>query len=138
MNTKHYLDTAPFIYWIENHPVYAEKVESYLIDTRLEGDFLVTSVLSFAEYGVMPERIGRKDLIQSFEELLEDFNFEYLEISHSIARISFQLRAKYNFLKSMDALQLAAAIKSGCATFLTNDKRLMKISELKVILLDDY
>lgn len=37
----------------------------------------------------------------------------------------------------MDALQLVAAVKSGCSIFLTNDKQLRQFKELTVVTMDD-
>ena len=36
-----------------------------------------------------------------------------------------------------DALQIAVAIQEGCEAFLTNDRRLARVAELRVLLLDD-
>ena len=36
-----------------------------------------------------------------------------------------------------DALQLAVAIEQGCEAFLTNDRRLARLTELRVLVLDD-
>ncbi len=41
------------------------------------------------------------------------------------------------FLRTPDALQLATAIHHNCNKFLTNDKKLKQISEIKVILITD-
>lgn len=48
-----------------------------------------------------------------------------------------ELRARYA-LRTPDALQLAVAIRAGCDAFLTNDVRLRRVSELRIILLDDH
>lgn len=63
----------------------------------------VTSVVSLAEFGVYPERNGRPDLIQDFENALADFSFEFLDINVPITRIAYRLRAKYVFLKGMES-----------------------------------
>jgi predicted nucleic acid-binding protein len=36
-----------------------------------------------------------------------------------------------------DALQIAVALEEGCGAFLTNDRRLGRVSELRVLVLDD-
>jgi predicted nucleic acid-binding protein len=46
------------------------------------------------------------------------------------------LRARYP-VRTPDALQIAAALSNGCQAFLTNDKRLKPVSELKILVLDD-
>lgn len=58
-------------------------------------------------------------------------------ISDSAARISAMIRAKYRAIKLADALQLAVAIDCNCDCFLTDDKRLGQVREVKVLLLDD-
>jgi predicted nucleic acid-binding protein len=47
-----------------------------------------------------------------------------------------ELRAKYN-LRTADALQVASALSVNCDTFLTNDKQLNRLTELRVLVLDD-
>ena len=37
----------------------------------------------------------------------------------------------------MDALQISVAIEKDCDQFLTNDKKLKKISELQILLVED-
>ncbi|MDQ7051522.1 MAG: hypothetical protein Q9P14_00950 [candidate division KSB1 bacterium] len=40
-------------------------------------------------------------------------------------------------MRMPDALQLAAAIANDCDAFLTNDTRLQKVSDIKVVLLNE-
>jgi len=134
---KIFFDTAPFIYLIENHPNYYSKVEQFFVTIDQDDCELITSVLSMAEYGVKPEKENRQDLIADFDSLLVDFHFQVIDINVGIARKSYQLRAKYEFLKAMDALQLATALWIGCSRFFTNDKKLKKIEELKVVLVEE-
>ncbi len=51
-----------------------------------------------------------------------------IEINEEIAKFAYQLRAKYPFLKSMDALQLACS-KGLICDFITNDIKLKTINE---------
>ena len=132
---KIFIDTAPFIYIVENHPEFAETAIRKISTSITNGDTLVTSVVTLMEFGVKPEREERQDIIQRFENLLEELEIELLNIDKMLARRAYQLRAKYTFLKGMDALQLAAALSSNCEEFVTNDIKLKKINELKVILL---
>ncbi len=46
------------------------------------------------------------------------------------------LRARYN-IRLPDALQLARDIDAGCDAFLTNDTQFKRITELKVLVLDE-
>lgn len=36
-----------------------------------------------------------------------------------------------------DALQVAVALERGCEAFLTNDRRLARVTELRVLVLDE-
>jgi predicted nucleic acid-binding protein len=54
----------------------------------------------------------------------------------NIAKLSAGLRAKYS-LKTPDAIQLAAAIYCSADYFLTNDKRLATVKNIKVLTLED-
>lgn len=134
---KVFFDTAPFIYLIENHPDYYAKVEQCFVKAEEDNWELLTSVLSIAEFGVKPEKEDRQDLIIDLDNLLIDFHFQVVDINVEIARQSYQLRAKYNALKAMDSIQLAVAIKMGCTQFFTNDKKLKKVEELNVTLIDE-
>lgn len=88
------------------------------------------------EFGVKPYRASEIEVLQSFKSLLLDLTIEVLPVDEPIAERAYQLRAKYPFLKGMDALQLAAALNSNCSEFITNDKQLAKISEISIRLLE--
>jgi predicted nucleic acid-binding protein len=137
-NSKIFFDTAPFIYWLEQHPTLCLKARKFVADAVAFNCDFTTSVVSFAEFGVYPERNGRPDLIQDFEDAIADFSFDFLEINLPIARMAYRLRAKYTFLKGMDAFQLAAALHSGCQYFLTNGRPLSVITEINIIILEDW
>jgi predicted nucleic acid-binding protein len=47
---------------------------------------------------------------------------------------SILMRVKYN-LKLPDALQIATALETGCDAFLTDDKALKRLTELKILVL---
>lgn len=57
---------------------------------------------------------------------------ELIPISRESLEKAADLRAKYSWLKTPDAIHLAAAIESGCDAFLTNDRRLERCTEIKV------
>jgi len=61
-----------------------------------------------------------------------------IEISEGTAETAGKLRGRYPFLKTVDAIQLAAALDVGAGAFLTNDVKLQQLNELKVLALKDY
>lgn len=132
-----FFDTAPFIYLIENHPEFAEKVKSLITNAIIEGEEMVTSVVTIAEFGIKPTRDNRPDLVEKFEDLLSRLNIEVLVIDQAAAKRAYELRAKYQFLKGMDAFQLALSINAKCDRFVTNDKKLKRITETKIETMDD-
>ena len=65
-------------------------------------------------------------------------NLSMIEISEGTAEIAGRLRGRYSFLKTADAIQLAAALEVGAEAFVTNDVKLKQFNELNVIILKDY
>jgi len=65
------LDSAAFIYFIEEHPLY-EPLLSPLFEQRIEHgeNQAVTSVVTLAEVLVQPKRVARDDLAQKYREFL--------------------------------------------------------------------
>jgi predicted nucleic acid-binding protein len=57
--------------------------------------------------------------------------------SVALLRRAAHLRASSG-LKTPDALQLAAALESGCSVFLTNDERIPQVAGLRVLQAQDY
>ncbi|MCI5149129.1 MAG: PIN domain-containing protein, partial [Candidatus Electrothrix sp. MAN1_4] len=63
-------------------------------------------------------------------------NFELVQIDEEIAERASELRSSYN-LRTPDALQIAAALSADCEVFLTNDKKLKQVKDIRVIVLND-
>lgn len=133
---KLFIDTSLFIYLIERHPRFVNQVSNIILDGISKNRSFVTSVITLMEFGVMPEKMNRQDLIPKFLQLLDDLQIPLVEIDKSIAQLASKLRADHPFLKSMDALQLAVALETGCGQFITNDRKLAKVSEIEIILLE--
>ncbi len=134
---KIFIDTAPFIYLIENHPVFASKMKTLITDAIVNGEEIITSVVTISEFGVKPTKENRSDIIKKFEELLTRLDVEILVIDQSAAKKAYELRAKYQFLKGMDAFQLALSINEKCGRFITNDRKLKRVTEINVDTMDD-
>ena len=132
------LDTAVFIYLIEEHPQFLTTVEPVFaaIDAgALQG---VTSALTLLETLVAPYRAGNAALAQKYEALLtRSRNIHLLELHRPLLRAAAQLRATFG-VKPPDALQLAAALTWGCPFYLTNDRELPAIPGMRLLQLRDY
>jgi predicted nucleic acid-binding protein len=78
------------------------------------------------------------NLVEQFICLLKNRNnFYLLDISSEIAITAGELRGRYPFLKSMDALQIAAAMEKNVDVFLTNDLKLKQVNNINVWTMED-
>ena len=133
---KVFVDTAPFIYFIEkdiNNPQYYEKVKCFFRDGYNHDKKFVSSVITIEEYFVFPYRNKEYAYIDMFYRLIEITNMEIIEINQEIAKKAAQIRAEYKGFKAMDALQLSIASMSKCDLFLTNDKQLKQFREIECL-----
>jgi predicted nucleic acid-binding protein len=132
------VDTAIFIHLIEEDPRFLPLVEPIFEDVAAGRRELVTSALTLLEVVVVPYRAGNADLAQRYEELLSNSRgITVMDLSRDQLRTAAQLRAATG-VKTPDALQLAAALRAGCMTFVTNDRRIPAVSGIRVLQLGDY
>ena len=132
------LDTAIFVYFIEEHPQYLPLVDP-LFEAIAAGELeAVTSSLTLLEVLVVPFRFANAALIHQYDVLLtKSRGLRLVDLDRDFLRAVAQLRAATR-VKTPDAIQLTAAIATGCSVFLTNDSRLPKVPGLRILQLDDY
>ena len=135
--SKVFIDTAPFIYALEDNAQYSAVVRKVFSEYYTKETPLCTSLLTFTEYCVIPYRQNDIRKITDFESFISDAGIFLVPFSVKIAKYAAQIRAKYIGIKAMDALQLAFAIQNGCDIFLTNDKQLRQVGEINVLLVDE-
>ena len=132
-----YVDTSPFIYYLENSALYMDKMKHFFelcLDKNIQ---IVTSVITVEEYLVFPYASGKVEFIENFKRFIEYMNINVINIDSRIAEQVAKIRSRYKYFKAMDALQIAAAIASGCDMFFTNDKQLRQEKELPCMTIDD-
>lgn len=131
------LDSAPVIYLIEMHPRYDHLVSEVFRQIEA-GRFLgITSVVTLGEVLVVPLRQRSAEVARRYRHLLlSGPGIRTLSIDPSIAERAADLRARYG-MRLPDAFQLAVAIEERCEAFLTNDRRLARVTDLCVLVLDD-
>jgi len=131
------LDTAPVIYFVEAHPKYDARVTDVfqrIGEGRMSG---ATSLITLTEVLTQPIAAGNGKLQEEYRDLLlNSKNFQSLQIDETIAEDAARLRARYN-LRTPDALQVATALNAGCQAFLTNDAKLARVNDIRVLVLDD-
>ncbi len=131
------MDTSPIIYFIEAHPRYDDLV-TQVFEWIHAGSLLgVTSVIGLAEVLALPLRQGDAVLQKQYRDLLlQSEHFQTIAIDAGLAERAADLRARYQ-LRTPDALQIAAALHSGCQAFLTNDGGLKRVTDLDILVLDE-
>ncbi|NBW24793.1 MAG: PIN domain-containing protein, partial [Betaproteobacteria bacterium] len=101
------VDTAPLIYWLEDHPVFAERFAG-MFEAAASGDLRIAlSTITLAEVVTGPYQTGQTALARRYENALQQYRV--VDISPAIAILGSQLRAQYR-LKLPDALQLACTL----------------------------
>ena len=127
------IDTAIFIYFIEEHPRFLPLVLPLFEEADRGKRELVTSAVTLLEVLVVPYRAGDVRLAERYELLLtRSRGIRMIDITRDQLRAAAQLRAATG-VKTPDALQLVCAIGTGCKTFLTNDRKFPPIPGLRVI-----
>ena len=135
-NRKIFFDTTPLIYFLENSTVFSQSVEQKINECIQTRTNIFISVLGCGEYLVVPYREKDKEQEKRFFKFIKDLNIKVTDINLEIMKSAAQLRAKYKFLKTPDAIQIATAIDVGCDEFYTNDVGLKKVKEIEVSLIE--
>ena len=131
------LDTSPFIYFVEQNPLYVDLMRE-IFKRITESDFQAcSSVITLTEVLVQPLRKSNQKIADDYRDLLfNGANFQLFPLTALIAERAAELRAKYN-LRTPDALQIATALENNCDAFLCNDNGLKRVSDLQILILDD-
>ena len=134
---KIFIDTSPYIYYLEKNPMYYDTVKKFFMDCYEDGNEFVTSMITVEEYSIIPYRDNNMELLRDFDKFMDDMETEILEINREIALKAAEIRAEYKGFKAMDALQLSSAVISGCDLFLTNDKQLKQFTEIECMTVEE-
>ena len=132
-----FLDSAPVIYQVERNPTYSSLVSVIFQEVDAGRFQVVTSPITLAECLVMPYRLAAVTRLQEFVTLIASGrNTRFVTINQATGQKAAELRSRYN-LGLPDALQFACAIEAGCDAFLTNDLALRRVTELRILVLDE-
>jgi predicted nucleic acid-binding protein len=132
------VDTSIFVYFIEADPRYLSIVRPLFVAAHEGRLALVTSALTLMEVLVMPYRTGDDRLADHYEAFLTAAGgIRLVPIVPAALRAAARLRAAHG-VRTPDALQLAAALDARRTGFLTNDRRLPAIGNLRVLQLGAY
>lgn len=132
-----FIDTAPFIYYLENNTLYFDRIKLFFEMCYRKKIEIVTSAITVEEYLVYPYSNNKTELIDNFYNFFSYMGIEVVSIDEEIAKQAAMIRAEYKDFKAMDAIQIATALVSQCDIFFTNDKQLRQEKALTCITMDD-
>jgi predicted nucleic acid-binding protein len=131
------IDTSIWIYHFEQHPELGAAAGK-IIESLEEGEFRgVASELTLLELTVRPLQLGRQDVADDYEVLLDYFpNFELKPISGEILLEAAALRARQR-LRTPDAIQIATGLRTGATLAVTNDEGWRNFPLIETLILAD-
>ncbi len=75
-DSKIYIDTAPFIYYLEKSNLYFDITRSFFIDCRNQKKELFTSTVTIEEYCVYPLSRNDTQSVKNFNIFVEGMNIK--------------------------------------------------------------
>jgi predicted nucleic acid-binding protein len=131
------LDTAPFIYFVEDVAPYADLLDPVFGLLESHAVRAVTSTVTVAEILTKPFTDKNFSLADEIKFTLNAFSsLSIISVDEKLAEAAALLRARY-MIRLPDALQVAAAIQGEATLFLTNDKWVKKVDALQVLVLSE-
>ncbi len=119
-----YWDTMLFIYWLEDHPEYARRVDAIRSRMNERNDQLITGAFTFGEVLAGAYRKGTPQLAEETRRLLRNTVAEVVPFTLETADRYARIRGTPGITPA-DAIHLASAAQAGTDLFLTNDKSLV-------------
>jgi len=124
------VDSAPIIYFLEQHPGYGPRFQP-LFDRHGAGDisFAVTT-MTMAEVLAGPFGAGEEALAKRYRAVME--SWQVVDLTAEIAESAARFRARLK-LKLPDAIQVASAIAVNADALVTHDRDFSKVKTLMVL-----
>ena len=129
-----YLDSVVIIYYLDHTGYLQTTTARRLAALRLADDQVVVSDLVRMECRVLPVRHGDRIRLTRFDGFFAHAGVEKIEITTAVFDRATQIRATHGY-RTIDSINLAAAVEGGCDVFLTNDQRLGGFSGIRVEIL---
>jgi predicted nucleic acid-binding protein len=98
------------------------------------GDSLAVSDLVRMECRMEPIRANDARRLARFDGFFAYPDVDVIPLSRAVLDRATQIRAQHNF-KTVDSINLAAAVEGSCQIFLTNDRQLRSFPDLSVEIL---
>ena len=125
------VDTAPWIYLLEDHAEFAPRFLG-LFEAAERGQVqLALTTVTLAEVLTGPFKAGQTALAKRYETALSAY--QVVPLSAAVASLAAQLRVQYR-QKLPDAVQLASALQIGAAALVTHDRDFSAVQGLPVLM----
>jgi predicted nucleic acid-binding protein len=125
------VDTAPWIYLLEDHAEFATRFLG-LFEAAERGQVqLALSTVTLAEVLTGPIKARQTALAKRYETALG--TYQVVPLSAAVASLASQLRVQYR-LNLPDAVQLASALDIGAAALVTHDRDFSAVQGLPVLM----
>lgn len=131
---KVYVDSVILVYYLDHTGPFQTRAATRLAALHATGDSIVVSDLVRMECRMHPIRTGDAARLSRFDGFFTRPDVEKVPITTAVFDRATQIRALHGY-KTIDAINLAAAMEGGCYRFLTNDLRLKSFPDLAVEIL---
>ena len=132
-NARVTVDSAPIIYFLEDHSKLAARFAP-VFDAAAQGALSIfVSTITVAEVVAGPLKAGNEILAAQYCEALRGSkNWEIIPVTEEIAILAARIRAIRN-LRLPDAIQVATAVATASVALVTHDIDFSKVQEIKII-----
>lgn len=77
-----FLDTAPIIYFIEEHPLYSGLMDGVISKATNNRIKIVTSIITFIEVMTKPYKLGQMELVKTYQNFFYNSqNFSVVDLN---------------------------------------------------------
>jgi len=124
------VDTAPWIYLLQDHPDFAPRFAPLFAAADAGRLQLALTTVTMAEVLTGPIKAGQLALAKRYEMALGQY--AEMPLTAAVAALAAQLRVQYS-LKLPDAVQLATALDMGAAALITHDRDFARVQGLPIL-----
>ena len=129
-----YLDASSIIHSVEGEARLRELTLTWISDSyRDDRGEIVTSRLSRLETRSKPMRDANRSVLALYDNFFKRATL--VEVNADIVELATELRATYALL-SADSVHVASALRTESSVLLTTDRKLARVSKLKVVVLE--
>jgi predicted nucleic acid-binding protein len=124
------IDSAPIIYFIENHPKFAARFEPLFAAQAVGRIRFAVTTITIVEVLTGPLQARDEALARRYRATLEAW--QPVELTVDIAEMAARLRAAFR-LRLADSIQAASALSINAAALATHDRDFSRVRSLRVI-----